>query len=74
MRRRIGLGDQCTVKCRNDELALLVIQKIELFLERLIRALGLVGSQPNQSDFVAVIVGIDIVMMDAWNPVIAAGQ
>ena len=53
---------------------MLVIQKIELFQERLIRPLGLVGSQPNQSDFVAVIVGIDIVMMDAWNPVVAAGQ
>jgi hypothetical protein len=74
MRRRIGLGNQCTGKCRDGEPALLVIQKIELLLERLIRALDLRGSQPNQSDFVALFMGIDIVVMDARSPVIAASQ
>jgi hypothetical protein len=74
MRRRIGLGNQSTEKYRDDELALLVIQKIESLLERLIRALDLVRSQPNQSDFVALLMGFDIVMIDARMPVIAPGQ
>jgi hypothetical protein len=74
MRRRVGLGNQSTEKYRDDELALLVIQKVQLLLKWLIRALDLVGSQPNQSDFIAVLMRFDIVVMDTRRPVMAAGQ
>ena len=73
MRRRFVLDDCYTEKSRNDESALLVSEIIQLFLERLIRTRDLLGTQRDQADFVALLMGFDIVMMDTRTPIIVVG-